>query len=103
MQPGSVTERFQLTDSRTGTPRLSSAARLESPLAQSEDSQMTRPADITTMSSLAGPISKAQDCAPVETAYRPNCGSWPPRYSDLLVNRLSTTALGEQSPFGSLS
>jgi hypothetical protein len=70
--------RFQVMTSWTGTPRLSSVIRLDLPRAQSAESQMIRPADITTTCSLAGPAWKAQAPDPVETAKTSNFGYWPP-------------------------
>ena len=67
-QPGSVMDRFQVTDSSAGTPRLRSATRLASPRAQSAESQTMRPSAITTTWKSAGLVSKEQVPEPVETA-----------------------------------
>jgi hypothetical protein len=47
-------DRFQVIDSCAGTPRLSQATWLAVPWVQSAESQMIRPAVITTTCSLAG-------------------------------------------------
>ena len=67
-QPGREMDRFQVTDSCSGTPRLRWAVCLAAPLAQSAESQMIRPADITTTWSLLGLVSKEQVPEPVATA-----------------------------------
>jgi hypothetical protein len=67
-QPGRLIDRFQVTDSCAGTPRLSQATWLAAPWVQSAESQMMRPADITTTCSLAGLVLKEQVPEPVETA-----------------------------------
>jgi hypothetical protein len=67
-QPGRLMDRFQVTDSCAGTPRLSQATWLAVPWMQSAESQMMRPADITTTWSLAGLMLKEQVPEPVETA-----------------------------------
>jgi hypothetical protein len=67
-QPGSVMDRSQVIDFFVGTPRLSSATWLAPPSAQSAESQMMRPAAITTTWNLAGLVSKEQVPEPVETA-----------------------------------
>ena len=58
-------------------PRVSLLSWVPPPRAQSAESQMTRPADITTRYSRAGLTSKVQVPGTVETALTPNCGSWP--------------------------
>ena len=67
-QPGRVIVRFHVTDSSTGTPRLSLALQVLSERAQSPESQMTRPEDITCTCSVPGPRSKVQGSAAVDTA-----------------------------------
>ena len=68
MQPGREMDRFQVIDSCIGTPRLRSATWLAAPRPQSAESQMMRPAAITTTWNLAGLVSKEQVPEPVETA-----------------------------------
>ena len=77
-QPGRVIARFQVKYSWTGMPRVSLLSWVP-PRAQSAESQMTRPADITTRCSWAGLRSKVQVPGAVETALTPNCGFWPDR------------------------
>src|SRR5579863_6101495 len=79
-------------------PRRSRAVHLLSERAQSPESQMTRPEDITSRCSVPGPRSKVQGSAAVDTAYTANFGSCPPEYLGLVLNTLRTTVPGEQSP-----